>query len=255
MRLGLIVSSILLAAASLLAVPAQPSAYKPFFGGLPSVGSHPEIERQKRLEDKKSLEKFLSEIGQASAMGNMYASYALGLFWGSDHTLKDGTKTAASLEKSTRYFDTALKQGMSLAAYNLAVIYGGQERFYKALQAVERGLAVEDGDPKAKAYLVNMYAAIALQKFGHNRDIVERAIALMNGPDADLTLSGSQFLLANLYNFVENDERASFYLTKACTNPKITPELKKICYGGGNIEIAGKDDHRRGGCPSCGLEP
>lgn len=189
-----------------------------------------------KLDTAEDLKKFLFDMKSASSMGNYSASYTLGLFYTNSHFLKDGTSVEADIQKATHYYDIALEQGSVLAGHALAVFYLKDERPQKSLSVIKQALDIEGGNISAKNYLSNMYATIVLDKFPTDKKALGKAIEIYKQNDGTLSVATSQYLMANLYNLSGDPYKANYYLTKACTNPKITKELKNICYGG-SVEV------------------
>lgn len=187
-------------------------------------------------QEKKLYSEILSYL---EAQGDGENLFYLSQFYlnGSYEKDTDGKVVEKDTKKAIKYLTASSDKGFSFASITLGSLYLYHEDFIvipNNLDLAEKylNIALKQGLPEAYTILADIY-------FNYKGKSDVAIDYLSKGAAEDVATA--QYGLAVIYNSgikdqvseVKKDEdMANYFLTKACTNKKITPKIKEICDGG-----------------------
>ncbi|PCI30928.1 MAG: hypothetical protein COB67_00290 [SAR324 cluster bacterium] len=198
------------------------------------------------LNDAKAFEK---DMKSSIAQGNFFAAMILADFFTASHELRDG-KLRKNLAKAKKYYLLAGKNGLARPYFKLADMEMQVNNYIKATYYLELAYKSPLKASKNLIAAASYHASITLEHLNDNNTTLEKSIKMLEGHTNNIATA--EFLLANLYNRLNAPRGASFYLTKACTNPKASPFIRELCFDPKTILIENNIKREPNeNCPEC----
>lgn len=201
---------------------------------LPAIDTTERIVEQV-LATKKDVDDFLRDINAALSAGEPSAAIMLGDYYIYDKHLKDGY-IGRDEEKSEYYYNLAGERGMALGYYKLADVALVNKDYSKTLFYLDSAMGAPLCDPLLKSAIASKYATVTLEYFPDHVGLLQKSATFLS--ENTNSVSTAEFILANIYNKLGLEEGATYYLTKACTNPNITEGIQSQCMGKRGIELS-----------------
>lgn len=205
-------------------------------------GTNNSTNNQQQQQEKKLYSEILSYL---ESQGDGENLFYLSQFYlnGSYEKDTDGKVVEKDTKKAIKYLTASSEKGFSFASITLGSLYLYHEDFIVIPNNIELSekylnIALKQGLPEANTILADIYF-----NYKGKSDI---AIEYLSA-GASENVATSEYALAVIYNaglkdnvtnIPKSEDMANYFLTKACTNKKITTKIKEICEGGKIAERA-----------------
>lgn len=208
---------------------------------VPLTGEKTNIEKtqfnglQQNFETLKDIDMFIKDLNDAIAMGADGAYHTLGVFYLSDHKVSDGV-FLADIEKGIVHLQKSANKGYAVSSSFLALYFLQNGEHQEALNQLRHTLVnCKYSTPQLLKDATLQFASIVLDISPYSK-IEEKDIALINEAIHYLKVSETkekdataQFLIANLYHKIKNEELANIYLNISCNNTNKSIKIEEFC--------------------------
>lgn len=202
----------------------------------PKILNNPGVNSNNEKTEKKLYSEILSYL---ETQGDGESLFYLSQFYlnGSYEKDTDGKVVEKDTNKAIKYLKESSEKGFSFASITLGSLYIYHEDFIvipNNIDLAEKYLnvALKQGLPEANTILADIYF-----NYKGKSDVALEYLST----GASENVATAEYALAVIYNaglkddvsnIQKNEDMSNYFLTKACTNKKITKKIKEICEGG-----------------------
>jgi len=223
-------------------------------GKLPGIDTTRQIVEES-IDSVSDTQQFVKEMTVALGSREPSAAILLGDYYAYDKSLSDGF-VAKDDAKAEHYYKLAGEMGMAQGYYKVAEMAAALRDYAKCLYFLDMAMNAPVSNPKLKTVIASEYAAVTMEYYSEQKGLLQKSATFLTNNTNQVATA--EFLLANIYNKLGFEDSASFYLTKACTNPRADENLRDLCMNkkGITLSVNGKQEGEKreeisAGCPAC----
>lgn len=183
---------------------------------------------QRTLKTKKDLVDLINVLKQSATMGDTDSLVYLGTIYLNGITLSDGTKIPSEPKKGEQLLFRASKDGSVKAIIVMMTNFTKNKNVKLLTRVVEDAQKNSTIDLKTKDYYTMLLAGVLLDKNSDDGLALEVSTKWLFKAEKKRPSPKMQFILANLYNKMNNTEAANYYLNKSCSNPSMNLICKQF---------------------------
>lgn len=196
------------------------------FNTLNSSGV-PNPTAQKELNSKKDFDQMVKDLYNGANVGDIASLFYLGFIYYDGITLNDGTKIEPKKQEARNFLLKAISLGSKEAAAFL-IAKELEEKNIESFTSVIKAVQTSSIAKADKDYFTTILAGYILDYNILDSSAIEVSTKWLYEAEKKNPTPQMQFVLAFLYQKLQNIDAANYYLNKSCSNIEMKDMCEKI---------------------------